>query len=122
RRKAALLAQRLAPAIGERREAGIEAAPELLDDVRQGIAEILILAFAEAMAAHDDARAERPLIGIERAQRAALPGIEEARRHGIAALIERGGKGRPAQGGEAVGGDGCQGACHARKVAAGAIA
>jgi hypothetical protein len=56
------------------------------------------------MAAHDDAAAERTLIGIKRAQRAAFLGIKKARRHGIAALIERGGKRRPVEGSEAIDG------------------
>ena len=51
-------AHRRVPAVGERREPPIEAATERDDQVRQRIGEIFVLAPAEAVARHHDARAE----------------------------------------------------------------
>jgi len=52
------------PPVGDRREAAIKAATERNDELRQRVREIFVLAAAEAVLYHHDARAEAGVLGI----------------------------------------------------------
>src|SRR6185369_16703562 len=52
--------EQLRPGIRHFGQAGVEAVPQTLYERRQGVAEILILAFPEAVMRHVDAAAEKP--------------------------------------------------------------
>ena len=52
------LAHALVPAVGDRRQVGIGGRPQRLDQGRQRVAEVLVLAPTEAVPGHDDVAAE----------------------------------------------------------------
>src|SRR4051812_30714535 len=60
------------------------------DDVWQGIAEVLVLAAAEAVPRHHHAAAEKIVLRVERGQRAALRRRQQALDDGAATLVETG--------------------------------
>ena len=57
-------AESLIPLIGERDEIRVAMLPQLLDDSRQRIIKILVIAAAKAVTRHDDMTAECTLRGI----------------------------------------------------------
>ena len=57
-RKARFVAQRLHPAIGDGGQGWISVLAQAADDLRQRVIEVLIVAYAEAVAGHLDAAAE----------------------------------------------------------------
>src|SRR5579883_204991 len=88
------VAQRLRPAAGDRREAGIEARPQLLHQLRQRTAEVLVLARPEAVASHIDPTSEAGFVLVQLDQRLAF-GARQQRAggsvpEGVQRLLERG--------------------------------
>ncbi len=65
-------AERLVPAICDRREVRIDRCTQLGNERRQRIGEILVFAAPEAMSRHDDARSVKPVIRIPRRKRIAF--------------------------------------------------
>src|SRR5437764_13305142 len=60
------------------------------ENLRQGIAEVLVLAAAEAVPRHHHAAAEKIVLRVQRGERAALRRREQALDDGAAALVESG--------------------------------
>src|SRR5579883_595686 len=88
RRKAPLLAQGRAPAIGDGREARIERAAQGFDGAWQGIAQIFVLAAAEAVALHHHTAAETIFGLVESGELATYLRVEKRRERGVAAGVE----------------------------------
>ena len=64
-REAHVLAHPFMPLVGDRHEVGIGGSPQRLDQRRQRVAEILVLAPTEAVPSHDDLAAEALLLMVE---------------------------------------------------------
>ena len=77
RREAPRLAEPLAPAPGNRPQPRVERAAQRLDQRRQRVAKILVLAAAIGVALHDNATAERAVVVVKRGQFAAFLGGEQ---------------------------------------------
>src|SRR5437868_6997136 len=60
------------------------------DDIGQGIAEVLVLAAAEAVPRHHYAAAEEIVLRVQRSERSALRRRQQALDDGAAALVETG--------------------------------
>src|SRR5260221_8540578 len=60
------------PAVGDGYQLRVEIFPELLNDARKGIVEVLVFTLSEAVPAHDDAAAENGFLGIETSKGAAF--------------------------------------------------
>jgi hypothetical protein len=88
------------PAIGERRDMRIERGPCRLNQRRERIGEIAILALAETMARHVNMASEGSGGAIERRHPIACRVIEQAGQHRPALLIEAGGNRAPVIGGD----------------------
>ena len=69
--------EQVGPLVGDRSEGGVEAMAQVVDDRRERVAEILILAAAEAVLLHVDAGAEAVGIGVERDELVTLRRCEE---------------------------------------------
>jgi len=52
------------PLVGDWREPAIERGPKPLNDIRKGIAEILVFAAAKAVSRHDNPAAKQAILGI----------------------------------------------------------
>jgi len=76
------------PTIGDVRKPRIERRPQILDDYRQWIRKIPVLAAAKTMAPHDDAASKALLELIESCDLAAFLRAQYARRTRNPALIE----------------------------------
>src|SRR5256885_17087665 len=87
-REARLDSERRVPAIGDLRERRIERRAIGGNGLRQGIAEVLVLAAAEAVARHYHAATEESVVLVERGERAALRRRKQALDDGAAALVE----------------------------------
>src|ERR1700677_1790291 len=72
------VAHPLMPAVGDRREARIERAPEVLDQRRQRIGEIAIFALSKAVPRHDHVAAEALTVVVEAGDVVALLAAEQA--------------------------------------------
>src|SRR5436190_8802182 len=81
---------RLVPAVGDRRQARIEGSPQVGDDTGQRIAEVLVLAAAEAVPRHHDAAPEGSLGVVETGHGLTARAIEQARQHGPTLRVEVG--------------------------------
>ncbi|MGY4230972.1 hypothetical protein ACVMIH_008333 [Bradyrhizobium sp. USDA 4503] len=81
---------RLVPTIGCRGQPRIERRPQLRDQVRQRIGEILVLAAAEAVTAHHDPAAELAVVGIQRGDGIAFLRRQQAVEDGASLPIEVG--------------------------------
>jgi len=86
------------PAIGDRRQPRIQRGAQVVQQARQGIGKVFVLAAAETVAAHDDAAAVAVLVVVAGRQRLALRGREQAGDHGVAARVQVGGDAGPVQG------------------------
>ena len=93
--KPPLLAQAFMPAVGDRREPWIERRAELLDQRRQRIAEIAILALTKAMPRHDDVASEFFTVVVEDGDAVALLATQQAGQHRPPLRVEVGRRGRP---------------------------
>ena len=78
----------LIPSVRDRLKMRIQCRPQVRDDLGQRIFEVLVLAFAEAVALHDDAAAKRFILRIQRCHSVALRLRDEPRQYGIAVLVE----------------------------------
>ena len=96
-RKAAVLAQTLGPTVGDRRQRTVETLPESLHDVRQGVAEVLVLAASEAVAGHDHPTAEARVLEIEVGDPLAGLGLQDRAGQGPAARVELGADANPVE-------------------------
>src|SRR5207247_11303645 len=83
------LAQSFAPAIGDRREVRVDRLAQRLDDLRQRILQVFVLAPAKGVALHDNPAAKRLLAIIECREPAALFGRQECRNGRVSPLVER---------------------------------
>ena len=83
------------PAVGDRREPRIERRAELLDQRRQRIAEIAILALTKAMPRHDDMAPEFFTVVVEAGDVVALLAAEQTRQRGPSLRVEVRRHGRP---------------------------
>src|ERR1700722_2979875 len=81
-------AHRLVPPVGNRSEPRIEAAAKRDDRLRQRVGEIFVLASAETMTPHHDARAEARVVAIEGSKLAARLARNELWRNGAAVGVE----------------------------------
>ena len=93
--KPPLLAQAFMPAVGDRREARIERRAELLDQRRQWIGEIAILALPKAVPRHDDVASEFFTVVVESGDAIALLAAQQTRQHRPSLGVEVGRRGRP---------------------------
>src|SRR6185503_3888455 len=87
-RKTCRQPHRRMPPVGDRRQPRVERGAQARDQTRQWIAEILVLALAEAMPRHHHAAAKTLLDGIERGQLIALCTGDELLDHRVAAGLE----------------------------------
>src|SRR6185437_11553423 len=78
RRIAGRDAQLLIPAIGDRREVGVQPLAEVLQKRGQRVPEVLVLAAPESMSAHDHPAAEMTLFGVKSGQLPALARTQQA--------------------------------------------
>ena len=96
-RKGLAAAERGGPAIGDRRQARVRLAAQGVDDRRQRLGEVTILARAEAMARHVDVAPEAVAPRPERRHPAALGRGEQRRGHRVAVLVEAASDARPVE-------------------------
>ncbi|MNR08176.1 hypothetical protein D3C85_1243210 [compost metagenome] len=82
----------LVPAVGDRRQTGIQRAAQVLQQVGQRVAEILVLAAAKAMPGHHDTAAVAAVGHVGVGQIRALAGGQQAREDGAAVRVQRGGR------------------------------
>src|SRR5207249_9423572 len=90
RREARVDSQTCVPAVRDLGEPGIERGTRRGDDLGQGIAEVLVLAAAEAVSRHHHAAAEKIVLRVQRGQRPALRRRKQALDDGAAALVDGG--------------------------------
>ena len=83
------------PAIGDRRETRIERRAEPLDERRQRIGEIAILAAPVAVPRHDDLAAEAFIATVESGHRSAFGTGEQLRQDRPALRVQGGADARP---------------------------
>src|SRR5262245_65977492 len=89
--------ERLAPAIGDGGERPVETVAELLDDCRQRIREVLVLATAETVARHHHAAPERARGVVEPGDRCAVRSIEQLLDDGMTIFVEPLAEARPVE-------------------------
>ncbi len=96
------LAEAAGPLVGEPRERRVERVARLLDRIGQRRVEVLVLALAEAVAAHVDRGAE-VAVGVRGGELLALAGAVDRRGLDVALLVEGGGQRGPVELRDAVG-------------------
>jgi len=90
------LPQPLRPVVGEPGQRRVERVARAVDELGQRRVEVLVLALAEAIAAHVDGRAKAPVLEA-RGQLAALSVTEHGRCLDEAVLVHARGQGRPVE-------------------------
>ena len=83
------------PSVGDRREARVKGRAQALDQRRQRVGKVFVLAAAVAVPGHDDLAAEAFFVAVETDDRVALWRRQKPRENRPALGVEVGGSGRP---------------------------
>src|SRR5262245_19217092 len=89
-RKAHLLPTLRAPGVGDRRQAGVGVGAQFVDERRQRIGEVTVLASAVALALHGHGRAEALIFAVETGELPAVASRDDARREAPAPIVHLG--------------------------------